>query len=440
MQAPKFDPRTWNLGAKIGVTLVLAAIVPMAIVSVAATRAGQSAVEKAELANALSSAYVGASSVSEYLNAVSSRTEQLGTSPDVVSFLAAPAKNAQPAFGAAKSSNDVRSILVLDLNGDVVAGQPASTVGQNHADDDWFKVGVAGKTSLGQILPDVTAGRYQFTVASPARQLGAEPVGVVSIGVGGDDVLSALSQSPLIPGGQVLLVDHGRVVVARDTRYQGQTLNDLGLNAVGDVIDGSAKGTIAKVNLPGHGVQVVAWATTTSGAKAVVIEPRSVFLASIDRLARTTRIALVIVALIAIGIAIAVARRLSRPVHALTIAAQAVEADEEPDAEVLGKLGRSRDDIGLLSRVFMDMAERVAVRERKLREQVKAMRVEIDEGRRKETVDDLVESDFFKELETRATEIRQSMKVSNDEAAAKANDAGAAGADTGAASSETPES
>ena len=54
----------------------------------------------------------------------------------------------------------------------------------------------------------------------------------------------------------------------------------------------------------------------------------------------------------------------------------------------------------------MHMAEQVALREKKLREQVRAMRVEIDHGRRKESVDGIVESDFFKGIQDRAAEMR----------------------------------
>ncbi len=402
----KADPRNWTLGAKIGVTLVAAALIPMAIVSVAATRAGQMAVENAELSNALGSAFVGSSAVGEYLDGVSKRAEQFGTAPDVVSYIDSPATNPEPSFGAAKSSPDVRNIVVVDANGTVISGFPSDAVGRNYAHTAWFGVALSGKPAVGEVSADAKSGRYVFTVASPARRPSEAVQGVVSIGVSGDDVMYALSQSPLIPGGQAVLADHGRIVAARDQRNLGKTLDQIGLGSVARAAAQSPKGTIAKAALAGRGDQVVAWSTTKTGAVAVIIEPRSVFLASIDRLAATTRIALIIVAILAVAAAIALARRLSRPVSALTTAAQAIEADEEPDTGQLEKLGRARDDIGLLTRVFMHMAEQVALREKKLREQVRAMRVEIDHGRRKESVDGIVESDFFKGIQDRAAEMR----------------------------------
>ncbi|MEN9595407.1 MAG: hypothetical protein RLY23_1890, partial [Actinomycetota bacterium] len=347
---PRFDPRTWTLGSKIGATLVVAALLPMAIISVAATRAGQNAVEKAELANAQGSALVGASSVSEYLDGVSRRAEQFGTASDVIDFITAPATKPTPSFGAAKSSPDVRDILVLNDKATVISGFPESTIGDTYPGVSWFTEALAGKTAVGEVKPDSNSGRFVFTVASPARRPGQAVVGVVSIGVSSEDVLFALSQSPLIPGGQALLVDKGRIVAARDHLYQGRTLKEVGLGSLLSAIKKSPKGTIAKVDLPGRGAQVVAWATTTTGTTAIIVEPRDVFLDSINRLARNARLAMIALAILAVAGAITIARRLSKPVSALTAAAQALEADEAPDAAQLEKLGRSRDDIGLLTR------------------------------------------------------------------------------------------
>lgn len=410
MKLRRLDPRTWTLGAKIGVTLVLAALVPMAIVSFYASSAGQDAVEKSELTNAQGAALVGASAVTEYLDGVSRRAEQFGTASDVVAFITDPTTNPQPSFGAARSSPDVRAILVIDAKGTVVSGLPEATVGGSFKTAPWFVEAISGKTAVGDVTPEGDSGRFLITVASPARKPGQAVVGAVSIGVSSEDVMFALSQSPLIPGGQAVLVDDGRVIAARDSRYQGRTLESLGLGSVARKITQSPKGTIANVPLVDRGDQVVAWATTRTGAVAMVIEPRSVFLAPIDRLARNTRIALVVVGVIALVAAVLLARRLSRPVRALTLAAQAIEAEQAPDADSLARLGRSRDDVGRLARVFTRMAEQVAVRERKLREQVQALRVEIDQERRKQSVEEVVDSDFFRDLESRAAQIRERMK------------------------------
>ena len=73
-------------------------------------------------------------------------------------------------------------------------------------------------------------------------------------------------------------------------------------------------------------------------------------------------------------------------------------------------VGRARDDLGRLARVFTHMAEQVAARERQLRAQVQALKVEIDQERRKKDVSDVVDSDFFKDLQTKAADMRRRVK------------------------------
>ncbi|MFM8863160.1 MAG: HAMP domain-containing protein, partial [Acidimicrobiia bacterium] len=139
-------------------------------------------------------------------------------------------------------------------------------------------------------------------------------------------------------------------------------------------------------------------------------QPRSAFLAPIDRLANTITLALIAVGVLAVISALLIARRLSRPIGALTRAARAVEDGGAPDAAELDRIGRSGDDVGRLARVFSRMAEQVATRERKLKEQVRSLKVEIDQERRRKEVEEGTDSDFFRDLEGRAAEMRRRAK------------------------------
>lgn len=402
------DPRRWSLGAKIGVTLVGAALVPMALLSVAATRSGQDAVEQSELSAAEGRAVVGASSVQQYLLGVVGRANQLGTTSDVVAFLKNSGSTSIPAIGATASQFDVEAVILADLRGATRAAVPSSYEGRSVAGEDWFVDAAAGQTAVGRIAFDPTTNRSSVIVAAPARDPSAAVVGVAALQVSGQDVLFALNQAPLGPGGQAVLVDpDGRIVLTRDSRLLGKQFSDLGLQDLADAIAEEPSGTRSKVPLPGRGVQVVAWSATTGGNIAVVFQPRAAFLAPIDRLARTTRIALAIVAAVALLLALFVARRLSKPLSALTNAASALEANTELDVDRLENIARSRDDIGRLARVFSSMAAEVAERERRLRAQVEALKVEIDEDRRRLTVTELTDTEFFRNLIERAADIRR---------------------------------
>jgi len=397
------DPRRWSLGARLGATLVLAALVPMAVVSLAATRTGQRAVEASELEAAEGAATVGAAAIDEYIGGVAARADQLGTTPAVVTFLTEG--GTAPSFSQAP---DVVATLLADAKGTIVAG-PADRIGTSVATEPWFVQAVAGKPAVGEAT---SLGNRSFvTVAAPARRPGAAVVGVAALQVGGDDLLFALNQAPLGPGGQAMLVDDdGKVIAARDSRLQGRTLDELGMNAVAADIAARDSGSIARSPLRGRGEQVVAWASAGGEASAVVTQPRSAFLAPIDRLANTITIALIAVGVLAVISALLIARRLSRPIGALTRAARAVEDGGAPDAAELDRIGRSGDDVGRLARVFSRMAEQVATRERKLKEQVRSLKVEIDQERRRKEVEEVTDSDFFRDLEGRAAEMRRRAK------------------------------
>jgi uncharacterized OsmC-like protein len=56
------------------------------------------------------------------------------------------------------------------------------------------------------------------------------------------------------------------------------------------------------------------------------------------------------------------------------------------------------------------MAEQVAVRERRLKEQVRSLKVEVDQERRRKEVQEVTDSDFFRDLEGRAAEMRRRAK------------------------------
>ncbi|MBW0093328.1 response regulator [Pseudonocardia sp. KRD-184] len=67
----------------------------------------------------------------------------------------------------------------------------------------------------------------------------------------------------------------------------------------------------------------------------------------------------------------------------------------------------ARDDaLGLLARVFGRMAHEVAQREQRLRAQVGALRIEIDEARAARTVAAITETDYFADLQRRAADLR----------------------------------
>lgn len=97
---------------------------------------------------------------------------------------------------------------------------------------------------------------------------------------------------------------------------------------------------------------------------------------------------------------------LTRPITRLTRAAQRIaEGDYEHELGV--RPPRFPDEISALARVFALMVDKVYQRERSLRQQVQDLKIEIDEARRQKQVSEIVDSDFFQDLQTRARALRR---------------------------------
>lgn len=101
-----------------------------------------------------------------------------------------------------------------------------------------------------------------------------------------------------------------------------------------------------------------------------------------------------------------VSRTFTRPVVALTAAAERIgEGDYEQE---LGGLIRSRfpDEISTLAQVFQIMVGKVYQREQTLIRRVEELRIEIDETKRQKQVAEIVDTDFFQTLQDKAQELR----------------------------------
>jgi nitrate/nitrite-specific signal transduction histidine kinase len=93
--------------------------------------------------------------------------------------------------------------------------------------------------------------------------------------------------------------------------------------------------------------------------------------------------------------------------HQLSNAARAMERGELNTA-VLNTLlhRRVQDEVTKLAQVFKQMAEQVQLRERKLKQQVVDLRIQIDEQKKQEHVAEITETAYFQDLQQRAQALR----------------------------------
>jgi len=102
-----------------------------------------------------------------------------------------------------------------------------------------------------------------------------------------------------------------------------------------------------------------------------------------------------------------VSRGLTSPVIALTRAAERIgEGDYNQDLSNISA-GTLKDEIDTLAQVFGIMVAKVYQREQTLIKQVEELKIEIDETKRKQQVSEIVDTDFFRDMQEKAQALRR---------------------------------
>ena len=113
-----------------------------------------------------------------------------------------------------------------------------------------------------------------------------------------------------------------------------------------------------------------------------------------------------IVLLIGLAAGLLLSRRIIRPVETITKAARDLSTGEFDSTSLDGAAHRT-DEVGELARTFQRMGVEIMARERRLREQVARLRVEIDHSTREDAVREVTETEFFADLKAKAAEMRR---------------------------------
>lgn len=98
-----------------------------------------------------------------------------------------------------------------------------------------------------------------------------------------------------------------------------------------------------------------------------------------------------------------------RNVTCLTDAAATVEA-ETFDPDSLADVAARPDALGQLARVFRRMAREVYTRQQRLKQQVQELRIELDEVRQQSQVAEITETEYFRQLQDKAKDLRSIME------------------------------
>lgn len=149
----------------------------------------------------------------------------------------------------------------------------------------------------------------------------------------------------------------------------------------------------------------------TIAVQIIYVPAEEVFNAAWQTFTLVMSVFVMIFGLIILLINLLLRRYVIQPVKVLGGLAQKISADEnfstELESPALQAVTVRPDELGNLAHVFRRMATDVQVRTNKLKEQVQQLIIKIDHIRRKEQVDEVVATDFFSDLQKRASELRK---------------------------------
>lgn len=97
---------------------------------------------------------------------------------------------------------------------------------------------------------------------------------------------------------------------------------------------------------------------------------------------------------------------ISRPIVQLTRAVQHVAEGSYGDDVIPATSGTIHDETTTLAAVFRQMVAKVAAREQKLKQQVQELKIEIDQAKQEKQVEEITDTDYFRELQSKARMLR----------------------------------
>lgn len=431
-------PPAWSIAVKLSVALLCAAIAPMSFTAYYNLQQSLEIVEASEYRKLELLATSTASRLDQLIFDIQRVVVQVSSDRNVVDFLAAttPAKQEtlrqdlqQTLLNVFRSNPDFDAVFLLDRSGRCLAASDPQFMGQNYAFRDYFREAIGGRAYVSSILVGQTTKRPGLFLSHPVRSQTGEIVGVTVLKMRGEDIWNIVNSLQVGSSSYAFLIDqHGVIISHRDRSLLYHSLNRLppqtqkqivtdrsyGLNQIKSLNIPDLK-VMVRATEPGHTSyyfplnqmpRIVGFAPLKVKPWVLgVSQPKAQFVVPLNRLIWQHGINVLLVGAITAIIALLLARSISRPIRALTAAAQALEwGDFNP--QVLTFLSRSHDDMGQLMRVFLQMASEVKAREQNLKQQVVALRIEIDETKRAKDFMEITENEHFRQLQTKIQKLR----------------------------------
>jgi hypothetical protein len=305
-------------------------------------------------------------------------------------------------------------VFLMDLNGRAVLSTNLVEEGKIHINQIYFREGLE-RSYFSTPFYSPSLAQLSVVAVRPVLNSEGRSIGVIA-GRASMDKLSEimLESAGLGDTGETYLVgpNHGLLTTAKErvvTQESAVYVRNEGVN----------RAISEEVKLSGlyedfRGVPVVGvyyWYPDLQVTLVAEQDQAEAFSAIYTILGINFSVATIAV-VVAIMVSLVVTRSIATPLTQLGQAAVAVEREEfDPDQLQLEEVMQRGDELGQLARVFQRMAREVYTRVQRLKQEVMQLQIVIDETKREKQVSELTETDFFRDLSSKAKDMRRNRKT-----------------------------
>ncbi len=391
------SPGSWPLALKLSLAGVAAALVPMASTGYYNLQNSVATVSTAELRNLELLAHSTAGRMAQLISDSQHLARALGADGDFVAFLEGEGKSGSPDKEEIRakmqtlvaSNPDIHLMMLMDRTGTAVVSSDPQVTGKNFAFREYFKAAMAGRPYTSGIVVGAVAGASGMFYANPVFDNKHDAIGAVVLRIRGSsfdailkDVQGRTNLTPFLVDGDGVVIGHRDpkamyaslvplspaklAEIKADQRFRRDTVASLNMPVLaGALVGAQAQGNLAYRSSLSHADEVAGYAPVSADSAnrwvVGVSELRSTFEAPLNALFLRQMWSVGLVGLLFFGLALLFARRIVRPIKALTRAVDALKAGDYKKATVKVE---SRDEIGQLTRTFNVLIDVLRQRDR----------------------------------------------------------------------------
>ncbi len=387
----------WSIACRIATAMMLAVIVPMTVSAYFNLQQIATTTTNGEYRHLELLASNAAGRFDRLLLERQQLAAAIGRRADVLKFIAAPQSATLPQLNEIVANHpDLEAILLLDRTGNCLSATMHQFVGHHYSlpDDRFF-------SRLHSNVRD-----YPGIFVAQAID-GRNRSGLVLLKLQGVEIWSVVNRGlPPKTAGQFFLADtYGTIVSHPQLPLLYQKLSWSNRLAA------TNSGHFSYQPSPGRMPQMIGFARLVTRPWLLGVSRSSAeFQAPLLAVMWLNLRGAAAVGGIATVVAVAIGMYISRPIHALTIAAQSLEQENDESFELvqqdLAKFADPPDDLGQLVRAFLQMTNQLHRRDRQLKIQMESLRIEVDRTRRDREVAEIVDSDRFQLLQQKIQQMR----------------------------------